>query len=214
MEVPTGGCEDGVDSVAVAALEVVAVHAVLGLEVVDDRLDGGAALHLAFDRGGGSADLAGDPDAKAVGMVVAAIALVNVDALGLDADEVGEIGDDRPQGVAIPRVKPEGRLRIAVEGLGVEHELAALGGGDRGDDGDPAAELVGGAGLALADALDLGGMSFQPRWFCRWPRICRALPRGTAKTASIWASPSILRRISRISRPRRVRRNFNCRPAR
>jgi hypothetical protein len=37
---------------------------------------------------------------------------------------------------------------IAVQRLGVEHELTALGLGRRGRDRDLAAELVGGAGLA------------------------------------------------------------------
>ena len=41
--------EDGVDAVAVAALEVVAAQAVLGLEMADDWLDGRAALHFAAD---------------------------------------------------------------------------------------------------------------------------------------------------------------------
>jgi hypothetical protein len=54
-----GGGEHGVGAVAVAPLEVVAVHAMLGLEVSDDRLDRGAALHLATDRLGHPADLAG-----------------------------------------------------------------------------------------------------------------------------------------------------------
>lgn len=49
MEVEAGGGKDGVDSVAGAALEVVAAHAVFGLEVTDHRLDRGAALHLAAD---------------------------------------------------------------------------------------------------------------------------------------------------------------------
>ena len=40
MEVVTGGGEDGVGAVVVSALEMVAVQAVLGLEVADDRLDG------------------------------------------------------------------------------------------------------------------------------------------------------------------------------
>ena len=46
-EVIAGSREDGIDAVAVAALEVIAIHAVLGLDVADDGLDGGAALHLA-----------------------------------------------------------------------------------------------------------------------------------------------------------------------
>ena len=58
------------------------------------------------------------------------------------------VGDDGAEGVAV-----EG---IAVQCLGMQHELAALGRGDRGGDRDLAAELVGRAGFALADALDLG----------------------------------------------------------
>jgi hypothetical protein len=41
---PAAG-EDGVDAVAVLALEVIAAHSMVGLEVADHRLDGGAALH-------------------------------------------------------------------------------------------------------------------------------------------------------------------------
>src|SRR3546814_17335266 len=48
-EVVAGGGEDGVGVVAVAALEIVALHAVLGLDVADDGLDGGAPFHLAAD---------------------------------------------------------------------------------------------------------------------------------------------------------------------
>jgi hypothetical protein len=33
-------------------LEIIAAHSVLGFEVADDRLDRGAALHLAADRSG------------------------------------------------------------------------------------------------------------------------------------------------------------------
>jgi hypothetical protein len=80
VEVEAGGGEDGVDTVAVPALEVVAVHAMVGLDVADRWLDGGATLHLAFEGRGGPPDLAADKDAEAVGVVVAAIALVDVDA--------------------------------------------------------------------------------------------------------------------------------------
>ena len=48
--------------------------------------------------------------------------------------------------------------RVAVQGLGVQHELAALGLGRRGGDRHLAAELIGRPCLALTDALDLGGM--------------------------------------------------------
>src|SRR5271155_1019584 len=45
-------------AVAVTALEIVAVHAVVGLDVADGRLGRGASFHRTFDRCGGSPDLA------------------------------------------------------------------------------------------------------------------------------------------------------------
>ena len=62
---------------------MIAAHPVLGLHVPNDRLDGGAAAHLAADWGGDAAHLATDPDAELLGVVVAAIAFVDVDAAGL-----------------------------------------------------------------------------------------------------------------------------------
>ena len=54
--------------------------------------DRGAALHLAADRLGHAADLAGDPDPEAVRMVVAAIALVRRPGLALaDALDLGGV---------------------------------------------------------------------------------------------------------------------------
>ncbi len=46
------------DAVAVVALEVIAAHAVLCLEVADHRLDGGAPPHLAADGSGDTPHLA------------------------------------------------------------------------------------------------------------------------------------------------------------
>ena len=48
-EVVSGGCEDGVDGVALVMGEEVPVHAVILLGVADHGLDGGAASELAFD---------------------------------------------------------------------------------------------------------------------------------------------------------------------
>ena len=101
-------------------------------------------------------------------------------------------------------------MGIAVQGLGVEHELAALGLRDRGRHADLAAELVGRPGLALADALDLRRMQA-----VELPAALaltsagepgRHADSGTAKTACSSASPAVLRRMSRITRPSRVRR--------
>ena len=82
-EVVAGGGENGVDAVAVAALEMVATHSVVVLEMADHRLDGGTTPHLAADGFGDAANLAADPDLEPVGIVVAAIALVAVDAAAL-----------------------------------------------------------------------------------------------------------------------------------
>src|SRR5207244_3629866 len=141
-----GGGEHGIAAVAVAPLEIIAAHAVLGFGVADDRLDGGAPLHLAADRFGDPACLTADPDAELLFVIVAAIALVDVDAAGLDAGLPLELGDDRAQRVAVERV--------AVQRLGMQHELAAFGFGRRGGDRHLATELVGRPRFALADAFD------------------------------------------------------------
>ena len=120
------------------------------LEMADHGLDGGAAAHLAADGFGDPADLAADPDLEPVGIVVAAIALVAMDAAHCDTCELFEVSDDGTERVAV--------IRIAVQGFGMQHELPAFGRGGRRSDRDLAAELVGGAGLAFADALDLGCM--------------------------------------------------------
>ena len=57
-EVIAGSGEHGIDAVAVAVLEIIAPHPVLGLDMAYDRLDRGAAAHLAADRGGDAAYLA------------------------------------------------------------------------------------------------------------------------------------------------------------
>ena len=49
-------------------------------------------------------------------------------------------------------------VAFAVQRLGVQHELPALGRGDRGYNRDLAAELIWRSGLAFADALHLGGV--------------------------------------------------------
>ncbi len=107
--------------VAIAALEVIAAHTVLGLEVADDRLDRGAALHLAADRTGDATDLAGDPDPELVRMVVAAIAAIDMNAAGFDPGQLFQFGDHWGQSVAVKRV--------VVECLGVQPDPGKPGGG-------------------------------------------------------------------------------------
>jgi hypothetical protein len=85
----------------------------------DDRLDGGSSTHLAADGGADAADLAADPDAEFVRVVVAAIALVDMDAAGIDAGQHLQPGDHRSERVPV--------VRVAVQRLGVQHELTAPG---------------------------------------------------------------------------------------
>ena len=119
----------------------------LGLHVADHRFDGRSSLHLAPDGRRHPARLAADPDSELVRVIVAAITLVDMDAARLDAEEPGHLGENRAERVAV-----EG---IAVQRLGMQDELAALGLGHRRRHAHLAAELVGCSGLAFADALDL-----------------------------------------------------------
>jgi hypothetical protein len=82
----------------------------LGLHVPNDGLDRSAATHLAADRGGDAAHLAADSDAEFLGVVVAAVTFVDVDAAGLDPGQRFELGDHRSQGVAI-KGRPLGSWR-------------------------------------------------------------------------------------------------------
>jgi hypothetical protein len=109
--------------VAIAALEIVATHAVIALQVANDGFDGGATAHLAANGLGDTPDLAGDPDLEPVRMVVAAIALVAVDAANRNTCELFEIGDDGAS------VWPS--YGLPCRRLGVQHELPAPGRSDR-----------------------------------------------------------------------------------
>ena len=79
-------------------------------------------------------DLAADPDLEPVGIVVAAIALDAVDALHGNTGELFETGDDGSERMAV--------IRVAVQRLGVQHELPTLGRGGGRANRHLAAELV------------------------------------------------------------------------
>ena len=99
--------------------EVVAAHAMLGLEMADNRLDGGAPSHLSFDLRGDTALLAGGEDLELVfgGRVVAAIAGIGEDTFDDVADEHFDPRDDLGERVAI--------VRIARQRCDMSDELAA-----------------------------------------------------------------------------------------
>src|SRR3979409_166168 len=81
---------------------------------------------------------------------MAAGSLVDIAALDRAAGEFLGVFDDVTKGVTV--------VWVAMQRPGVQHELAARGAGVGGDDRDLDAELVGRAGLALADAFGLRGM--------------------------------------------------------
>ena len=117
------------------------------LYVADRRLDGGWAPKYLFDLAVDAALLAGEEDSERLRRVVAAVALVGVDAFDPVAGEGLGLRDDGAQGVAM--------VGFAGQGIGVEHELAALAAPVGGHDGDLDPELVRSVGFALADALGL-----------------------------------------------------------
>src|SRR5438045_9046722 len=84
--------------------------------MADDWFDGGSPPHLAANGFGDAPNLAADPDAELLFVIVAAITLVDMDAASLNAGLLLQLGDHRPQRVAVER--------IAMQGFGVQHKLA------------------------------------------------------------------------------------------
>ena len=101
-KVVAGGGEHGIDAVAVTTFQIIAAHTVLGFGVTDDRLDRGAALHLAADRFCDATDLTADPHPELLRVIVA-ISLVDMNAAGLDAGLLLQFGYHRPQRMAVKR---------------------------------------------------------------------------------------------------------------
>ena len=134
-EVVSGGGEDGIDGITLAIAEIVAAHPMLGFEMADDGLDGGASSHLALDLWGDAPLLACDEDPELVigRRVVAAITLVGEETQNRIADERFHVGDHFRQGVAI--------VGIARQRFDMGYELAALGMAMRRCDRDLDADL-------------------------------------------------------------------------
>lgn len=151
-EVVAGGGQDGVDGIALGMGEIVAAHPVLVFDVADHRFDRRSPSHLTLDGRCHAALLAGgeDPELVAERSVVAAVAGVGEDARDIGADGGFHRGNDRFEGVPV--------IGIAGKRHGMQRELAALGALQRRRHRHLHPELVGRAGLALADALDLMGV--------------------------------------------------------
>src|SRR5438270_10899403 len=62
-EVVASRGEHGIDPIALAPLQIIAAHTVLGLGMADDWFDGGSPPHLAANGFGNAPNLAADPDA-------------------------------------------------------------------------------------------------------------------------------------------------------
>ena len=129
--------------------------------------------------------------------IVAAIAGIGVKPVDRGADQLLDRRDDGCQRMAV--------IGIARQRLGVGDELAALAVLQRGGDADLDAELVG-----LVRPCPCRCIPPRARAGCRsWGRAVRAVARSTrraklssnAKLVSRPASPSILRAMSRITRP-------------
>src|SRR5215467_12348637 len=127
---------------------MIAAHTVLGLHVADDRLDRGTTFHLATDRSCDAAYLTADPDPELLFVIMAAVALIDMDAARGDPGLPLQLGDHRAQRVAVERV--------TVQRFGVQHELPALGLRRRGGDRYLAPELIRRSSFAFANAFDLG----------------------------------------------------------
>jgi hypothetical protein len=93
---PAPSVADPAPATIMPAVKKVLRHRVILVEaeVTDDGFDGGAPAHLVADGRGDTPDLAADPDLEPVRIVVAAIALVAVDAADRDTCKLFEIGDD------------------------------------------------------------------------------------------------------------------------
>ena len=132
-EVVADGGEDDVGSVSCAAFEIATAQVTFGLEMTDDRLDGGSASQLALDNSEDTALLAGNEDAPRILRVVAAVSLVDIGPLDRTAGERFGAVDDVPQGVTV--------VRIIGQRTGVQHEQAAGSPAIVGDDGSLHSDL-------------------------------------------------------------------------
>lgn len=149
--------------VTLLALEVAPVHAVILLQVPDDRLDGLAALEQLALLLREALDLAAVHQAhiRNVGLHPA-VAQVGIGRVGLDA---AVLHQDR--GLLQLRLQRVPVVGVAMEGPGSDDEAVLQGAGNA----DLDAELVRAAGLALVDALHLRlavTISTHPTRYPRW----------------------------------------------
>lgn len=147
FEVVSGGGEDGVDAVALSALEVVSVHSVLLFEVAYDGLDGGSPPEFSLDLSVDAAPLAGAKDAQGFWRIMADITLVDISALRFGADPFRQLFNDGFERVTV--------IWIVVKRLGVEHKHATWRSCISRCDRDLSPELIRFMGFSFTDAFGL-----------------------------------------------------------
>lgn len=113
------GDEQCIDRIASMAEEEVAVQSAVGLHVTDGGLDGRSPFQFPTHGGRQATLAAGDHHRSRAGIVVAAIALVDVDAVRVDAADLHRLIDRCCERVAI--------IRITLERFGRQHEALAVG---------------------------------------------------------------------------------------
>lgn len=79
-----GSHEQSIDRVATMTEKEVSVQPPIGFHVTDGGLDGRSSLHLPLHGGGQAALAAGDHHRTRAGVIMAAIVLVDVDAVRID----------------------------------------------------------------------------------------------------------------------------------
>ena len=96
------GAEDGVDGVAVMAVEVVSFEQTIGFHVAEHGLDAVSSAHLAADGRREDAAGVGDHDLQSLARdAVAAVAAIDIGALDRAAGEAGDLVDLGREAVAV-----------------------------------------------------------------------------------------------------------------
>lgn len=175
--------EQSVGCITIMAEEKVPVPPAIGFHMPDGGLDGRSSLEFAAHGRCEAALLACNDDGGRSVVIVAAIALVDIDALRADAADIDGLADGLIKGMAV--------IRVRLEGNGGQHQSFPV----RCRNPDLGPKLVRRACLALGDAHNLGRMQrieLVPA-FGFWASRGPARPRRRANRLSSSAFPAILR---------------------
>src|SRR4051812_47252693 len=190
---------------------MVASHPVLVFEVTDRGLHGRAPAERAFDGSSEPSLLTCHVDLEALVLrcVVALVPGVGDDPLEASADGALNVREDGCERVPV--------IGVAGERLHVGDKLAAPAAVEGRRHADLDAELIGFVGLAFANALDLRSMQrveLPATLALALILTRRARESGSANTSASPGRPTILRVMSRMTRPSIVRMLRRARVAR